>query len=153
MYVKGVAGTLRLWSTGFGSNCPALLPHSSPRWPQLRAVPLLGGPPASEPSFSLLSSHNVLLTFRMPPPLSLSPPPRVQSFTVEIAHEETVVTGQVAYLQAALLYTNSNGERRILVHTLALPVVAGRPPAWHVGPGEGPETTLCPGQSAELHPS
>ncbi|EFN54134.1 hypothetical protein CHLNCDRAFT_135519 [Chlorella variabilis] len=47
-----------------------------------------------------------------------------KSFSVEIAHEETLVTGQVAYLQAALLYTNSCGERRIRVHTLALPVVS-----------------------------
>lgn len=53
------------------------------------------------------------------------PSPCLQSFSVEIAHEETLVTGQVAYLQAALLYTNSCGERRIRVHTLALPVVSG----------------------------
>jgi hypothetical protein len=44
---------------------------------------------------------------------------------VEVTHEETLVTGQVAYVQAALLYTSSAGERRIRVHTLALPVVAG----------------------------
>lgn len=28
-------------------------------------------------------------------------------------------------LQAALLYTNSLGERRIRVHTIAMPVVSG----------------------------
>ena len=44
---------------------------------------------------------------------------------MEISHEETLLTGQVAYLQAALLYTNSVGERRIRVHTVALPVVSG----------------------------
>ena len=36
-----------------------------------------------------------------------------QSFAVEIQHEETLLSGQVAYIQAALLYTNSTGERRI----------------------------------------
>ena len=51
----------------------------------------------------------------------------LQTFSVEIAHEETLVTGPVAYLQAALLYTNSVGERRIRVHTMAIPVVSG---AW-----------------------
>ena len=48
-----------------------------------------------------------------------------QAFAVEIVHEETVVTGTVAYVQSALLYTNSQGERRIRVHTLAVPVVSG----------------------------
>lgn len=32
---------------------------------------------------------------------------------MEIQHEETLLTGQVAYIQAALLYTSSAGERRI----------------------------------------
>ena len=39
--------------------------------------------------------------------------PLPQSFAVEIQHEETLLTGQVAYIQSALLYTSSNGERRI----------------------------------------
>ena len=56
---------------------------------------------------------------------SAAPAPALQTFAVEIVHDETLVTGQVAYLQAALLYTNSTGERRIRVHTLALPVVSG----------------------------
>lgn len=59
------------------------------------------------------------------PAMSLPSCPPLQSFTVEITHEETILTGQVAYLQAALLYTNSWGERRIRVHTIALPVVSG----------------------------
>lgn len=46
-----------------------------------------------------------------------------KSFTVEIQHEETVLGGQTAYIQAALLYTSSHGERRIRVHTAAFPVV------------------------------
>ncbi|KAG7669812.1 hypothetical protein Ndes2437B_g05999 [Nannochloris sp. 'desiccata'] len=47
-----------------------------------------------------------------------------KSFSVEIQHEETVLTGQTAYIQAALLYTSSHGERRIRVHTAAIPVVS-----------------------------
>lgn len=46
-----------------------------------------------------------------------------KAFAVQIAHEETVVTGQVAYVQCALLYTASCGERRIRVSTLMVPVV------------------------------
>ena len=47
-----------------------------------------------------------------------------KSFAVEITHEETLLTGQTAYMQAALLYTSSQGERRIRVHTCALPIVS-----------------------------
>ena len=47
-----------------------------------------------------------------------------KTFSVEIAHEETVLAGGTAYVQAALLYTSSGGERRIRVHTSALPVVS-----------------------------
>lgn len=36
-----------------------------------------------------------------------------KAFAVQIAHEENVVTAPVAYVQCALLYTSSNGERRI----------------------------------------
>ncbi|GBF93637.1 COP-II coat subunit, partial [Raphidocelis subcapitata] len=45
-----------------------------------------------------------------------------KTFAVQIAHEETMVSGAVGFVQCALLYTNSNGERRIRVHTLCLPV-------------------------------
>ena len=34
------------------------------------------------------------------------------------------MSGPVAFVQCALLYTNSNGERRIRVHTMCLPVTA-----------------------------
>lgn len=47
-----------------------------------------------------------------------------KTFAVEITHEETLITGQSSYLQAALLYTSSQGERRIRVHTLAVPIVS-----------------------------
>lgn len=36
-----------------------------------------------------------------------------KAFAVQISHEEAVVPTTVAYVQCALLYTNSNGERRI----------------------------------------
>ena len=36
-----------------------------------------------------------------------------KAFAVQIQHDESVVTGPVAYVQCALLYTSSNGERRI----------------------------------------
>ena len=36
-----------------------------------------------------------------------------KAFAVQIAHEENVVSSPVAYLQCALLYTSSSGERRI----------------------------------------
>lgn len=45
-------------------------------------------------------------------------------FAVQISHEEAVVTGSVGYVQCALLFTSSNGERRIRVHTLAVPIVS-----------------------------
>jgi hypothetical protein len=41
-----------------------------------------------------------------------------KAFAVQIAHEENMLTTPVAYVQCALLYTNSNGERRIRVHSL-----------------------------------
>jgi len=42
---------------------------------------------------------------------------------VQITHEETLVTTNVTYVQCALLYTSSCGERRIRVLTLQVPVV------------------------------
>jgi len=36
-----------------------------------------------------------------------------KAFAVSISHDETVVQGPVAYMQCALLYTSSSGERRI----------------------------------------
>ena len=46
-----------------------------------------------------------------------------KAFAVQVAHEDAVVQGGAAFIQCALLYTASGGERRIRVHTLALPVV------------------------------
>ena len=36
-----------------------------------------------------------------------------KAFAIQIAHEESVLATQTAYVQCALLYTSSNGERRI----------------------------------------
>ena len=46
-----------------------------------------------------------------------------KSYAIQIGHEETVAPPGVTYLQCALLHTTSSGERRIRVHTLAVPVV------------------------------
>ncbi|GJP79788.1 hypothetical protein CLOP_g10006 [Closterium sp. NIES-67] len=47
-----------------------------------------------------------------------------KGYAVQISHEEAVLANQtMAYLQCALLYTSSCGERRIRVHTLAVPIV------------------------------
>jgi len=45
-------------------------------------------------------------------------------FAVQISHEEAIVTGSVAYIQCALLYTASCGERRIRVHTMSVKLVS-----------------------------
>eukprot|EP00922_Rhytidocystis_sp_ex-Travisia-forbesii_P027728 GHVS01040710.1.p1 GENE.GHVS01040710.1~~GHVS01040710.1.p1 ORF type:complete len:927 (+),score=159.09 GHVS01040710.1:82-2781(+) len=45
-----------------------------------------------------------------------------QSYAITLEMEENVVQDALAYLQTALLYTNSDGERRIRVHSYCLPV-------------------------------
>lgn len=45
-----------------------------------------------------------------------------QAFSIIVNLEENVVQDSIVYVQSALLYTNSNGERRIRLHTYALPV-------------------------------
>lgn len=47
------------------------------------------------------------------------------TLVAQLALEDSVVAGGQVYVQCAVLYTNSQSERRIRVHTLALPVVAG----------------------------
>jgi len=47
-----------------------------------------------------------------------------KAFGVQIALEEQASTASVAYMQTALLYTSSSGERRIRVHTLQIPITA-----------------------------
>lgn len=47
-----------------------------------------------------------------------------KAFGVQIALEDQSVTATVAYMQTALLYTTSGGERRIRVHTLQIPITS-----------------------------
>ncbi|KAI5065089.1 hypothetical protein GOP47_0019784 [Adiantum capillus-veneris] len=47
-----------------------------------------------------------------------------KAFAMQLTLEETLLTTQTAYFQSALLYTSSNGERRIRVHTAAAPLVS-----------------------------
>ncbi|EDV21562.1 uncharacterized protein TRIADDRAFT_29956, partial [Trichoplax adhaerens] len=46
------------------------------------------------------------------------------SFGMQVSIEESLSDLKLACFQAALLYTNTKGERRIRVHTLAIPIVA-----------------------------
>jgi hypothetical protein len=41
-----------------------------------------------------------------------------------LRHYERLPAGGMAFLQAALLYTTTDGHRRVRVHTLALPVAS-----------------------------
>lgn len=45
-------------------------------------------------------------------------------FGLQISYEESLIDVKTVCFQAALLYTSSNGERRIRVHTLCVPVSA-----------------------------
>ncbi|KAG5514504.1 hypothetical protein RHGRI_035799 [Rhododendron griersonianum] len=47
-----------------------------------------------------------------------------KAFAIQMTLEETLLTMQTVYFQVALLFTSSSGERRIRVHTAAVPVVA-----------------------------
>tara|TARA_B110000977_G_scaffold87416_2_gene116286 strand:+ start:656 stop:2527 length:1872 start_codon:yes stop_codon:yes gene_type:complete len=47
-----------------------------------------------------------------------------QAYAVQIAHDEVLPTTNTSFLQCALLYTNAEGERRIRVHTMMVPVVS-----------------------------
>lgn len=49
------------------------------------------------------------------------------SFAIDLAYEEQTLAAQVVTVQAALLYTSSNGERRIRVHTHLIPVTQSIP--------------------------
>ncbi|RYG52437.1 hypothetical protein EON67_01230, partial [archaeon] len=46
------------------------------------------------------------------------------AFNVELNHEEMLAAGSTVAIQAALLYTNTDGQRRICVHTLCKPVTS-----------------------------
>ncbi|EPS71441.1 hypothetical protein M569_03318, partial [Genlisea aurea] len=46
-----------------------------------------------------------------------------KAYVAQLALEDTLLTTQTVFVQVALLYTSSSGERRIRVHTAAAPVV------------------------------
>lgn len=46
------------------------------------------------------------------------------SFSLDMSYDEAQLQAQAVSIQSALLYTSSNGERRIRVHTMVLPVTS-----------------------------
>lgn len=54
----------------------------------------------------------------------------------QISYEESLSEAKTVCFQAALLYTNSEGERRIRVHTMCLPVTASLPEVMHAADTE-----------------
>ena len=49
------------------------------------------------------------------------------TFALDLTYDEPNLTATAITVQAALLYTNSSGERRIRVHTMVLPVTNSAP--------------------------
>ena len=49
------------------------------------------------------------------------------TFALDLTYDEPNLTATAITVQAALLYTNSSGERRIRVHTMVLPVTSSAP--------------------------
>ncbi|XP_017149456.2 protein transport protein Sec24A isoform X2 [Drosophila miranda] len=52
-------------------------------------------------------------------------------YGMQISYEESLTDVKTICFQAALLYTNSEGERRIRVHTVCLPVTSSLPEVMH----------------------
>ncbi|KAH8361972.1 hypothetical protein KR200_002641 [Drosophila serrata] len=52
-------------------------------------------------------------------------------YGMQISYDESLTDVKTICFQAALLYTNSEGERRIRVHTVCLPVTASLPEVMH----------------------
>lgn len=48
-------------------------------------------------------------------------------FAMDLAYDDPTLNATAITVQAALLYTNSNGERRIRVHTMVIPVTQSLP--------------------------
>ena len=66
------------------------------------------------PSIDCIRLHLLIIGAR--PFLQVDPD---KAFAVQIKHEESVLTGSVAYMQCAVLFSSSNGERRIRYTTAA----------------------------------
>lgn len=52
------------------------------------------------------------------------------TFAIEITHSDALLSSTTISVQAALLYTNSGGERRIRVHTICIPVTKCKSLSW-----------------------
>jgi protein transport protein SEC24 len=50
-----------------------------------------------------------------------------KAYVVEFVNEENPIPTSTAAVQSALLYSNSNGERRLRIHTLIVPVASDAP--------------------------
>ncbi|XP_053967300.1 protein transport protein Sec24A [Anastrepha ludens] len=57
-------------------------------------------------------------------------------YGMQISYDESLSEAKTVCFQAALLYTNSEGERRIRVHTMCLPVTASLPEVMHAADTE-----------------
>ncbi|KAH8416170.1 hypothetical protein KR222_009732, partial [Zaprionus bogoriensis] len=57
-------------------------------------------------------------------------------YGMQISYEESLTDVKTICFQAALLYTNSEGERRIRVHTICLPVTSSLPEVMHSADAE-----------------
>ncbi|XP_033246368.1 protein transport protein Sec24A-like isoform X2 [Drosophila miranda] len=57
-------------------------------------------------------------------------------YGMQISYEESLTDVKTICFQAALLYTNSEGERRIRVHTVCLPVTSSLPEVMHSADSE-----------------
>ena len=71
-----------------------------------------------------ISTFNGHFTIRSQDLLSLPVIDPDKAFAIQIVHEDQLLASNTTYMQCALLYTSSSGERRIRVHTMAIPVVA-----------------------------
>lgn len=71
-----------------------------------------------------------------------------KTFAVQFGLEDNIVDNRVTYVQCALLYTNGDGQRRIRVHTMALPVTSDLP-ALYAGADQGAITALLAKLSVE----
>ncbi|CAD7015448.1 unnamed protein product [Ceratitis capitata] len=57
-------------------------------------------------------------------------------YGMQISYDESLSEAKTVCFQAALLYTNSDGERRIRVHTMCLPVTSSLPEVMHAADTE-----------------
>ena len=68
-----------------------------------------------------------------------------KAIIARLQHVDKLVAGSEAFLQAALLYTTTTGQRRIRVHTLALPITDNISTCFKVSATRRGPYTLDPG--------